>query len=82
MENSFSKVKKNKVSRKTKTAGIIKKITELEILRRAYEIYMETGVPYATEIEGLYEAERDPGNSADLKSAEKNPLSWNPGIQL
>jgi hypothetical protein len=35
MENSLTKVKKSRVSGKSKTTGIIKRITELEILRRA-----------------------------------------------
>jgi hypothetical protein len=70
MENLFSKVKKSRVVRTTKSAGIRKGISELEILRRAYEIYMETGVPYASEIEGLYEIDKDSQVSPDFKSIE------------
>jgi hypothetical protein len=43
---------------------------------------METGVPYATEIEGLFDVESDPENSTELKSSEKKPSAWNPAIQL
>ena len=82
MENSFTQVKKSRVSRKAKAAVMIKRITELEILRRAYEIYMETGVPYATEIEGLFEVDGNAEISTEFETSEKKPATWNPAIQL
>ncbi|MGC1389878.1 MAG: hypothetical protein WA816_02485 [Bacteroidales bacterium] len=69
MENSVTKVKKSRTARISKSAGIPKRISELEILRRAYEIYLETGVPYASEIEGLFEDGRDSGDYTELKSS-------------
>jgi hypothetical protein len=67
MENLITKTKRRRVSRTTTGTGMKKKVTELEILRRAYEIYMETGVPYASEIEGLTEEDTDSGKYTDFK---------------
>jgi hypothetical protein len=53
----ISRIKKSDKVATTKSHTTINGFTELEILRRAYEIYMETGVPYASEMEGLFEVE-------------------------
>jgi hypothetical protein len=70
MKKLISRIKKSDKVATTKSHRTIKGFTELEILRRAYEIYMETGVPYASEMEGLFEVEGGSADSSYLNSFE------------
>jgi hypothetical protein len=73
MENSVIKAKMNMGLWTSKPISLGKKIAEVDILRRAYEIYMENGNTFSNEIDELFRDEIETGKPENLKSSAVIP---------
>ena len=75
MENSVIKAKMYMGLWTSKSISLGKKIAEVDILRKAYEIYMENGNPFSNEIDDLFSDENETGEPENLKSSSVIPLN-------
>jgi hypothetical protein len=82
MENSITKAKKSRHVRTSKSIDTRKRITEVDILRKAYEIYIENSDFSSNEIDHLFRIERELGESHNLGSSVGYPPSGKRCIQL
>lgn len=82
MENSITKTKKRMVEKKLKSTGPIKRITEVDILRKAYELYIENSDLSAKGIDDLFRDGREMKESESVGSSAGNPFNRNRSFQL
>jgi hypothetical protein len=59
METAVISSKRNREVHKVESALVEKRISEEDIRRRAYEIYLENGDSYSDELDDWYRAERE-----------------------
>jgi hypothetical protein len=59
MENTVVRTKKNRETTQVRTIKRVKIISEDDIRRRAYEIYLENDDPYSDDLDNWYQAERE-----------------------
>lgn len=59
MTKSAIKTRKNKEVGKAKTETLKKTVTEDDIRKRAYEIYLQNGIASHNELDNWYKAERE-----------------------
>lgn len=69
MENSVIKAKMNVGLWTSKSISLGKKIDEVDILRKAYEIYIENSNPFSNEMDDLFRDENETGEPENLKSS-------------
>jgi hypothetical protein len=82
MENSITKTKKSTVEKKSKSTGSRKRITEVDILRKAYEIYMENSDLSAKSIDDLFRDGRELEESGSVGSSAGNHFHRDRYFQL
>jgi hypothetical protein len=75
MENSSIKARMSVGAWSSKSIGLGKRIAEVDILRKAYEIYMENGNPFSNEMDDLFRDENETGEPENLKSSSVIPLN-------